>query len=31
MNRCRKERIKNICEELRRCFGELNDIHDDEE
>ncbi len=31
MNRCRKERIKKICEELRRCLGELNDIHDEEE
>lgn len=31
MNRNRKERIKKICEELRRCLCELNEIHDEEE
>lgn len=31
MNRNRKERIKKICEELRRCLGELNNIYDEEE
>lgn len=30
MNRCRKERIKKICEELRHCLIELNDIRDEE-
>lgn len=31
MNRNRKEKIKMIYDELRRCLGELNDIHDEEE
>ena len=31
MNRNRKERIKKVYDELRRCLGELNEIHDEEE
>lgn len=31
MNRNRKEKIKTICDELRRYIGQLNELRDEEE